>query len=424
MKLRKQSGLLTFRVILTCLLTDIILFSLLLSGLHADKVKHPQEIDFSDLEDDELFKWSERRNSKSDCVTFYRRLVKHLFNEKRFQVDIRASNYYVASVPLRLNQQQFDLIVKNDIDGLNMNEVDDLIAEILKQSSDEEYPVAQILFDHYRHQLIESLPSLDSPLVLTALAILVIAVLSQTFHFSKLTFSAIVLILFLLICAISYGLAYRDCLSDLEVEQMIQLSKKSSANNPCKDYDGEYESIWSSIRTSIFGSSENKCLEHMRKVLKKPEKYCDPLEVGAKWFGKIQMTYFGSIVGGFLDLIAKLTATSNFLTKMIFWAVATILFVFFFLSFGKSIIKHGFREMFCVLTTTKFSSNKDEDSRSKYDDMHSKMDQILQENRQMKRELSTIRELSVERTLPSNVDSPPKLKKLQQISESPESLET
>lgn len=310
-----------YRVYLTICLLDIIVFSVLLTGLHADRVKHPQEIDFSDLEDDELLSWSEKRNSRPDCVTFYRRLVKHLFNEKRYQLDPRNSNYYVASVPLRLNKQQYELLVKNDIEGLNMHEVDDLIAEVLKKSVDDgwDYPVSQILLDHYRHQLISSLPSLDSPVVMVAIALLVIVGMSRTCHFSKLTFSAIVIIVFLLVCAISYGIAYRDCLSDLEVEQMIQLSKKSSANNPCRDYDGEYESIWSSMRATVFGSSENKCLEHMRKVLKKPEKYCDPLEVGAKWFGKIQMTYFGSIIGGFLDLIARLTSTSNLLTTMIFY---------------------------------------------------------------------------------------------------------
>lgn len=414
--------------ILTFFSVDILLISSLLIAASADKLKHPQEIDFSGLEDDDLFRWSERRNSKLDCVTFYRRIVKHLFNEKRFQLDPRSSNYYVASIPLRLNKEQFELLVKNNIDSLNMNEVDDLLAEVLKKSNDEDwdYPVAQILFDHYKHQLIESLPSLHSPVVLVVIAVLSIVVMNRTCSFSKLTFSAITLIVFLIICAISYGIAYRDCLSDLEVEQMIQLSKKSSGNNPCKDYDGEYESIWSSIRATVLGSSENKCLEHMRKVLKRPEKYCDPLEVGAKWFGKIQMTYFGSIIGGFLALIANLTSSSNLLTTIIFWVVSTAVFIFFFLNFGKSAIKHGFRGMFNVITTTKIiPPSNDEGSSRSYDQLHSKMDEILQENRHMKRELSAIREMSVERSLPNQSEtSPPKLKKLKHISESPEAEET
>lgn len=75
--------------------------------------------------------------------------------------------------------------------------------------------------------------------------------------------------------------------------------------------------------------------------------------------------------------------------------------------------------MFNVFATTKLSSNKDEDLTSKYEQMHSKMDQILHENRQMKRELSAIREYSEERS-PNNTDSPPKFQKLQHISESPE----
>lgn len=373
------------------------------------QAKHPQEMDLSDLEDDlELINLTERRSNKMDCDTFYRRLVKHLFHRKRFHHD-PSSSHYIASVPLRLKQEQWELLVDLKIDGLNLNEIDDLLADVLKQSNDADFPVAQILFDHYRYQLIESLPSLSSPIVLSLIAILVILVMNRLLHFSTFTYSALILFLFLCIIAVSYAMTYWDCLSDLEVEQMIQLSKKQSSNNPCKDYDAEQTSFFTSLKAYFLESSENKCLEHMRKTFKTSNKYCDPLDVLAKWFGKIQMSYFSSILGGFLELISRITSSSGFMTKIIMWTVAGAVFVFVFLSFGREVIVHGFKGMFGILMNTKLTPERPNSSNnSDYLKLSSKLDEVINENREMKRELSIIRECSVERSLPKV--SPRKIK--------------
>lgn len=356
-------------------------------------------MDLSDLEDDTvLMSWAERKNNRINCDTFYRRLVKHLFKPKRFHHDPR-SDFYIANVPLRLKKEQWELLVDLKTDGLNLNEVDDLIAEVLKQSNDLDYPVAQILFDHYRNQIVESLPSLQSPLVMSLIAIFVIFVINRIFHFSTFTYSALLLLLFLSICIVSYIMTYWDCLSDLEVEQMIQLSKKQSTNNPCQDYDGEQESFFTSLKATILGSSENKCLEHMRKTFKTSSKFCDPLDVFAKWFGKIQMSYFSSILGGFLELVSDVTSSLNFMSKIILWVVAAVVFVFVFLSFGREVIVHGFKGMFGMLKTTKLSEPAGNSS-TDYHRLNTKMDAILHENQEMKRELLIIRECSVERSLP------------------------
>lgn len=370
------------------------------SSTRQAKVKHPQEMDLSDLEDDTiLMSWTERKNNRVDCDTFYRRLVKHLFKPKRFHHDPR-SDFYIANVPLRLKKEQWELLVDLKTDGLNLNELDDLIAEVLKQSNDLDYPVTQILFDHYRNQIVESLPSLHSPIVMSLIAIFVIFVINRIFRFSTFTYSALVLLLILSVCVVSYIMTYWDCLSDLEVEQMIQLSKKQSTNNPCKDYDGEHESFFTSLKATILGSSENKCLEHMRKTFKTSSKFCDPLDVFAKWFAKIQMSYFSSILGGFMELISNITSSSNFMTKIILRIVAAVFFVVVFLIYGKEVIVHGFKGMFGMLKTTKLSEPAGNSS-SDYHRLNTKMDEILHENQAMKRELSIIRECSVDRSLPN-----------------------
>lgn len=181
----------------------------MITAANTKQVKHPQHIDLSDIDDDDLLNWSARSNGREDCLMFYRRLVKHLFKKERFQLDPGSSKSFIASVPLRLNKEQWELLVNNDIDGLNANEVNNLLEEVLKQSNDWDYPVTQILFDHYRHQLIESLPSLNSPAVLICVAVLVIIVMNRMFNFSKLTFSAMILLVFLSIVAISYTMTYR-----------------------------------------------------------------------------------------------------------------------------------------------------------------------------------------------------------------------
>lgn len=365
-------------------------------------LKHPQEMDLSDLDvDTELMDWTERRKVDFNCDTFYRRLVKHLFNKQRFKPD-PTSNYYIASVPLRLKSEQWKLLVEHDIAGLNLNEIDDLIADVLKQSNDDDwdYPVAQILFEHYRHQLIQSLPQIDAPIILIAIAILVILVLGRIFrdHFSTLTFSAIILFLLLGICTLSYAMTYWDCMSDLEVEQMIQLSKKQSANNPCKDFGGEHTSFWSSFRATFLVSSENECLEHMRKTFKTSKKYCDPLDVFAKWVAQIQMSYLSKILGGFLELITTMTSSSNFLSKVISWIICTAAFVLLIYAFGREVIVQSFSAALNMLNRRPVEPGpRPERQRDALHEISARIDGILEENRQMRRELRTIRENSEER---------------------------
>lgn len=377
----------------------------LLSVVLGAQVRHPQELRI-DIDDD-LLNWTEKKSNNVDCSVYYMRLVSHLMKSKRFQADSRNPDYYIATVPLRLNKKQFELLVNQNVNGLNLNEIDDLIADVVKQSNDDDwdYPVAQILFDHYRQQLINSLPHINTPMVQIVIAGLIIILLNRMFHFSRIKFSALILLVLLAICVISYSISYYDCLSDLEVEQMIQLSKQKSNNNPCKDYHGEHESFWASMRSAFF-NSENKCLEHMRKTFKQAKTICDPLEVFAKWFAKIQMSYFSSVFGGFFELLTKATSSSNFLTKTIFWVAGSALFIFLIVSFGKSVIKHSFKGIFKVLSTTTVTDPEPSTHRTPdYGLLSSKMDEILHENRQMKRELSMIRECSVERSLQQSTEA-------------------
>lgn len=89
---------------------------LVLPHLLTAQIRHPQELDMSDVEgdDSELLNWSVKKTNNIDCSLYYRRLVKHLFSQKRFQPD-PASDYYIASVPLRLNKEQWELLVNNNV---------------------------------------------------------------------------------------------------------------------------------------------------------------------------------------------------------------------------------------------------------------------------------------------------------------------
>lgn len=388
----------------------MLLIVLVLPTLLKAQIKHPYEVDLSDLENDDskIMKMTNKRTSSHqvDCTSYYRRLVKHVFNEKRFRIDT-GSDYFVASIPIRVNKEQYELLVNGD--GLNLNEVDDLIADVLKQSNDDEWNPANLLYEHYRHEFMDKLPSLSSPFMQIIIAIGVIILLNRLFHFSKLTFSAIILFVFLVICAVSYSMTYFDCLSDLEVDQMIQLAKQQSTNNPCKDYHGERKSFWSSMRATAFGSSENKCLDHMRATLKQTKKFCDPLDVFAKWAATIQMTYLSSVFGGFLNVVTDMTASSGFLTKIIYTLAVVAVFVLVLLTLGKAVIKYGFKGFVAMLTTSKVTTEPTSHSSVDYQILHSKIDEILHENLQMKRELSIIRECSVERSLPAGNSSPKKI---------------
>lgn len=285
--------------------------------------------------------------------------------------------------------------------GLNLNEIDDLLADVLKQSNEADWDstVTQILLEHYRLQLIESLPSLNSPAILISIALLVTLITSRFFSFSKLTFSALIVLVILGIFSISYGMSYLDCQSDLEVEQMIKMSEMKAVNNPCKDFHGENANLWSSMWVRVAGSSENKCYEHMRKTFKPSRNYCDPLDVFAKWAAKIQMSYFSQIFIGFMEIIANFTSSSNIVTKVIVWVVGAVVFVYLIISFGKEVIVNSSKGLFNMLTTRIAPEPAPATPSRDYELLSAKMDEIIYENREMKRELSIIRESSVERSI-------------------------
>jgi hypothetical protein len=361
----------------------------------------------NDEADTGLLDFTERKNNQINCDVYYRRIVKNIFEESRFHYD-ELTRDYIANVPLRLSKEQWELLVNHDVNGLNLNEIDNLLDEILKQSKEDTVAkVSQILFEHYRQKISDLLPTFTSPGVLIAVAVAVIFLFNRSFRLSRLTYSAMILIVFFSICTISYLMTFWDCQHELEVEQMIQLSKRSSPNNPCKDYDGEQEGIWTSMKAMVFGSAENQCLEHMRKTFKQSKNYCDPLDVFAKWFAKIQMTYFNSVIGSFLEAVTKLSASSNFFTQIAVMVVAAACFGFFVVAMGKVAVKQGFKSVFNVLTTSRVSPTASNEAID-FNALHSKMDEILYENRQMKRELSAIRECSVERSIV--FDNPPQLK--------------
>lgn len=387
-----------------------------LNGEQDKKFKNIYEYKFSI---DELAPKIYEESSLNNCdkaVTFYTRLVKYLFRKERFKEDHQSNNFYLANIPLRVNKKQYELLVDSDIFGLNIQEIDELVEEVLMQSRND-VSIPQILFDYYCEEIINSLTKFISPVIISISGILFIYILNRLFHFSKLTYSAIILIIILGICAISYTMALYDCQSDLEVEQMIQLSKENSLNNPCKDYHGEHESFFSSVKASLFGSSHNKCLEYMRKTLKPSKKYCDPLDVFAKWSAKIQMSYIGSITGDFLGLIHQFTSSSNIVTKAVIWICCMIFFGYLIISIIQFLIKYGFQGIFGILSTSFSTSNNVTSKDETINLLHNKIDAILYENREMKRELSVIRECSVERSLKNSPASLRKHKQLKSIEE-------
>lgn len=342
-------------------------------------------------------------------MTFYLRLVKHLFRKQRFRSDPQGdNNFFIANIPLRVSKKQFELLVNSDIHGLNLQEIDGLVEEVLMQSRDEDQSIPRILFDYYREEILSSITKFTSPVFFVVVAVLTLIIISRLFHFSKLTFSAMILIVIISICVISYTMMYHDCQSDLEVEQMIQLSKENSLNNPCKNYHGEHESYLTSIKAAVFGSSQNECLEHMRKTFKPSKKYCDPLDVFARWSAKIQMSYIASLTEDFFELIHKFTSSSNIMTKVVVWSFSLIFFAYLIISLVKNVVKCGFQGLFGALSTSPATSTSSSVKSETIDILSQKMDAILDENQQMKQELRFIRECSVERAIKN---SPPSLKR-------------
>lgn len=389
------------------------------SSCKADQIKykHPYETEITenDNNNNNFLIAAREKKINGDAVTLYYRLVKHLFRKQRFKKDPHSDNYYIANIPLRLKQEQFEILVNSDVFGLNVNEIDSIIEDVFKQSKNEEleHSIIRILYDYYKEEILNSITSISTPILIIIGSSILMIFVSKMFHFSKLTYSAILFFLILIVCIMSYAISYHECMNDLEVEQMIQLSKQNSQNNPCKDYHGEQESYWSSFKTLIRGSAENECLNHMRKTFKPSKKFCDPLDVFAKWSAKIQMSYFGSVFGEFLGLVSEITASSNIFSKIIIWTASLIFFGFFIITFIKVIVKYSFAGVFSTLSRTTTSSN--DTINPSIEQLNCKMDALLNENEHMKKELHFIRECSVERSLQGS--SPVKKRKLESITE-------
>ncbi|KAG5673558.1 hypothetical protein PVAND_003597 [Polypedilum vanderplanki] len=395
------------------ILLIIICFQINHSNGENQKLKHPHEIDINHDEEIDIIKLSfDRKELNNDAVMYYLRLVKQIFTKQRFKRDPQSDEYYIGAMTLQITKLQYELLVNTDISSsLNLNEIDGLLEEIFKQSLEKDnfqYSATKILFEYYKQELIDSITSFSSPILWFVISIFVIFILSQFLHLSKVTYSATVLFLIFVFCAISYAMMYHDCLNDLEVEQMIQMSKEKSMNNPCKDYHREHESFWSSMKASIIGSAENDCLKHMRSTFKPSKKYCDPLDVFAKWSAKIQMSYFSSIIGEFFELLSSMTSSSSIFTKIVSWTASVAFFAFVLITLIKIVVQYSFQGFFGIISS---SSSSQSNRKSSIELLNSKMDALLIENEHMKRELLVIRECSVERSI-KNSSPPPSIKKI------------
>lgn len=244
-------------------------------------------------------------------AVYYRRVLKFLFKKEMFIKDpSSSSDYYVRNIALKVSEKQLKLLGNPlSIESMDVLVLDDLLSQIVVQSKEDklDYPLRTLLLDLYRKELLDSLPKWNSPVVLIPFASIILFFFVRKIHFSKLRFSAIFICLLMFACVVSYGMSYMDCIYELEVEQMIKLSGGDSNNNPCKDYHRESESRLGFVSSMIFGSSENKCHEYMKKTLKPSKRYCDPLDVGIKWLAQVQMSYLGEVVKKFTDLISHFT---------------------------------------------------------------------------------------------------------------------
>ncbi|XP_070494239.1 uncharacterized protein [Chironomus tepperi] len=381
--------------------------------------RHPHE---TNLDNDRLLKQIEQieniRKSNVDSIPYYQRLVKHLFRKQRFQTDPRSDDYFIANIPLKINKKQYDLLVDTDISGLNINEIDGLVEEVLKQSSNEDWQesATTILYDYYKQEIIDSITTFSSPILWIIVSLITIVIVNRIFHFSRLKFITIIFISLIGICGISYYMTFLDCMHDLEVEQIMALSKDKINSNPCKEYHAESQDYYASFKTWFTGSKKNECKEYMKQTLIPSQKYCNPLEVFFKWLAKLQMSYFGSIFEEFTDFFAKSTSSMDFLSRIsskiiyiAFFGISTIFIIVMFL-------KYVVQSVPSLISHAASSSNSNNNVQSPSIALLSaKMDEILKENSAIKREISVIRERSEE---PQSLPAPQRKKhKLSAIKE-------
>ncbi|KAL7017127.1 hypothetical protein ACKWTF_010263 [Chironomus riparius] len=384
--------------------------------------RHPHE---SNINNDRLLEQLEQieiiRRTNVDSIPYYQRLVKHLFRKQRFRSDPRSDDYFIANIPLKINKKQYELLVDTDISGLNINEIDGLVEEVLKQSSNEDWQesAATILYDYYKQEIIDSITTFSSPILWILLSLTAIVIVNRIFHFSRLKFITIIFMSLIGICGISYYMTYLDCMHDLEVEQIMALSKDKIHTNPCKEYHAENQDYFGSLKTWVTGSKKNECKEYMKKTLTPSKKYCNPLEVFFKWLAKLQMSYFGSIFEEFTDFFSETTSSMDFLSRisskiiyLAFFGISTIFIVVMFL-------KYAVQTVPSLISHATSSSNNGSNNHAQGPSialLSAKMDEILKENVQIKREISVIRERSEE---PQSLPAPQKKKhKLSAIKES------
>lgn len=367
--------------------------------------KHPYEIDIGDSEEiaqKYRIHSTECHSNSGGCFDAYIRLAKFLLRQERF---VRLENgEYHAQLDLRLTEQQFDLIDAG-LDGLNLHEIDQLMNEIAPQSSviDAE-KLKSLMFEHYRFELNQMMASvLGGNTLLIGIGVVIITALvirRDSINLSSISFSAIIITIVLAMVAFSIVLEFMECSDDLETEVLVKMHTKD-LHNPCKQLEKEGQSTFMSMFTAYFGSSEEACRLHMKKTLKPTRKYCDPVIVLSTWTAKIQMSYLGSVLGGFIKLMGEQTEGMNILGKIVTWTGGCLVFVFIFVTLAKAGVITTIRGFFsCLRKTTVTTEIKS--ATSEADDSSKIKIALLQQ------EVRLLRELSVERTLPTIREKPSK----------------
>ncbi|CAO1438133.1 unnamed protein product [Diamesa serratosioi] len=343
------------------------------------------------------------------AAVYYRRVLLFLFRKETFIKDPSSStDHFVRNIALKISEEQLEILGNPlTIQEMNVIELDDLLSQVVVQSQEKwDYPLRTLLLDLYRKELLDALPNWNSPTVMIPVGLLLLFLCVRKMNFSNLRLSAIIIFLLMFACVISYGMSYMDCIYELEVEQMMSLSLDANNNNPCRDYHRESESRFGFISTIVFGSAEHKCREHMKKTLKPSKRYCDPLDVGIKWIAQVQMGYLGVIVRKFKDLISEFTASTGFFQGLVYTIVGWLVLTYIVLMCLKSALKHGIAGMFGFFSrSAKQAPISNENQNLDMKELKCKIEDLLYENKLIKRELSSqnvtleqIRESSVERT--------------------------
>lgn len=374
--------------------------------------KHPYEIDLDDLDDDisANFEWKRSQLNTQDCFDAYMKLVKFLLNKERYlKVNEDGLDGYQSVLNLKLTQEQFQLI-EPGINGLSINEIDQLLNEIVSQSSEIETAKFKNVMSEYYHrefkQLVSSVLQSHLFIVFIGVVIFLILVYCKCFiSFNRITFSAVIISTLLIIFITSFTIEYLECSNDLEVKELVKQATKDLGLNPCEQFMKEKQSSYSLFYTKVFGSSEDACYRHMEKVLKPSQKYCDPAIVFTKWCGKLHMSYLETLLNSFFKLLNEHTGSSNIFSKIIIWIVGGLIFVFLLISFGKEVISNLFKFFFKLSTTTITTESRNPTENR---------DNLYLENQLLKQEVRILREISVERILPEPrektlTDSKPKM---------------